>query len=65
MKKIVVFGAGLSATYLIKSLEDNAQACGWELTIIDRDVELAKSKCHLPNTVCIELDINDNEKVAA
>ena len=65
MKKIVVFGAGLSATYLIKYLEDNAQACGWELTIIDRDVELAKSKCHLPNTVCIELDINDNEKVAA
>ncbi|MGK0369422.1 MAG: saccharopine dehydrogenase (NAD+, L-glutamate forming), partial [Bacteroidia bacterium] len=65
MKKIVVFGAGLSATYLIKYLEGNAQACGWKLTIIDRDVELAKSKCSLPTTICIELDINDNEKVAA
>lgn len=65
MKKIVVFGAGLSATYLIKYLEDNAQDGGWKLTIIDRDIELAKSKCNLLNTVCIELDINDNEKVAS
>ncbi len=65
MKKIVIFGAGLSATYLINYLEDNAQAGGWELTIIDRDIELAMSKCHLPTTVCIELDIKDNAKVAA
>jgi len=65
MKKIVVFGAGLSATYLIQYLEENAQASGWKLTIVDRDIELAKSKCSFPNTVCIELDINDNEKVAA
>lgn len=65
MKKVVVFGAGLSATYLIKYLEDNASTGGWELTIIDRDLNLAKSKCKLPSTKCLQIDITDNENVVS
>jgi saccharopine dehydrogenase-like NADP-dependent oxidoreductase len=57
MKKIVVFGAGLSATYLIAYLEANAAEHNWNLTVIDQDLELAKSKCRKTETTCMQLDI--------
>lgn len=59
MKKIVVFGAGLSATYLISYLEENSVSYNWQLHIADRDISLAKSKCKAESTICVELDIND------
>lgn len=64
MKKVVVFGAGLSATYLISYLEDNASHYDWELYVADRDVALAKSKCKLATTHCVEINISDEERVA-
>ena len=64
MKKIVVFGAGLSATYLISYLEENAEAHSWDLQIADRDHSLAKSKCKSSSTKCIEIDINDTSAVS-
>jgi len=60
MKKIVVFGAGLSATYLISYLEKNAEAYAWDLQIADRDLALVKSKCRSSKTTCIEIDISDS-----
>lgn len=63
MKKIVVFGAGLSATYLISYLEDQATAHEWDLYIVDKDITLAKSKCKSASTTCISLDITDGTEV--
>jgi saccharopine dehydrogenase-like NADP-dependent oxidoreductase len=44
MKKILLFGAGKSATVLIDYLLQNAEQEQWELIIVDTDLELAKSK---------------------
>jgi saccharopine dehydrogenase-like NADP-dependent oxidoreductase len=65
MKKIVVFGAGLSATYLIDYLENNAVENSWDLTIADVNLELAQSKCSLSSTNCVQIDINKTEEVQA
>ena len=64
MKKIVVFGAGLSATYLISYLEENAEAHSWDLQIADRDLSLVKGKCKSSSTKCIEIDISDASAVS-
>jgi saccharopine dehydrogenase-like NADP-dependent oxidoreductase len=63
MKKIVVFGAGLSATYLISYLEENAAHHKWELFIADKDIALAKSKCNQAATKCVEIDISNGSAV--
>jgi len=44
MKKILLFGAGKSATVLIDYLLQNAQKENWQLTVVDADLQLAKSK---------------------
>ncbi len=44
MKRILVIGAGRSASSLIKYLLDNAQHEDWMVTVGDMDLELAKSK---------------------
>jgi saccharopine dehydrogenase-like NADP-dependent oxidoreductase len=44
MKKILLFGAGKSATVLIDYLLDNAEKENWQLTLVDADLQLAKSK---------------------
>ncbi len=44
MKKIVLLGAGLSATTLIKYLLKNAEANNWNVLIGDIDLALAKKK---------------------
>ncbi len=64
MKKIVVFGAGLSATYLISYLEENAAENNWRLYVADRDLALAIGKCKSENTQCIAIDSNDDEAVS-
>ena len=63
MKKIVVFGAGLSATYLISYLESNAEKFSWELVVADMNLELAKSKCKNNATTCVQIDIHNEDKV--
>ncbi len=42
--KIVVFGAGLSSTYLINYLEENALVYHWDITVVDLDIIQIKDK---------------------
>jgi saccharopine dehydrogenase-like NADP-dependent oxidoreductase len=44
MKKILLFGAGKSATVLIDYLLKNAEKENWHLTVVDADLQLAQSK---------------------
>jgi len=44
MSNILVLGAGLSASYLIKYLLDNASTYHWHITVVDSNIELAKQK---------------------
>ena len=60
MKKILVFGAGKSATVLIDYLLENAQTERWQLIVVDADLELAKSKIgDSPHGAAVSFDIND------
>jgi saccharopine dehydrogenase-like NADP-dependent oxidoreductase len=63
MKKILLFGAGKSATVLIDYLIGNAKKESWQLTVIDADLELAKSKLgNSPGGVALSFDIKNDEQ---
>lgn len=64
MKKILVIGAGKSATTLIDYLCDHAGSCGWEVTVTDirREDALNKTKGR-PGSHAEALDItNENHR---
>lgn len=65
MKKILVFGAGLSASYLIKYLLAQSKKENWQITVADQSLALALSKIkkHERGTA-IELNILDKAKRA-
>ena len=44
MKKVLLFGAGKSATVLIDYLLENAEKENWQLIVVDADLQLARSK---------------------
>ena len=44
MKKILILGAGLSASSMIRYLLSIAQENDWHLKIVDQDIELVKRK---------------------
>jgi saccharopine dehydrogenase-like NADP-dependent oxidoreductase len=44
MKKVLLFGAGKSATVLIDFFLSNARQCQWKLTVVDTNLQLAKDK---------------------
>ena len=44
MKKILVLGAGLSSSYLIKYLLQNASKEKWEVIVADTQLRLAQDK---------------------
>ena len=44
MKNILVIGAGLSASSMLRYFCKNSEKEGWHLKVVDRDGELAKSK---------------------
>jgi saccharopine dehydrogenase-like NADP-dependent oxidoreductase len=44
MKKVLLFGAGKSATVLIDYLLSNARQCQWKLTVVDANLQLVKDK---------------------
>ena len=44
MKNILILGAGLSASSLIRYLLDNSASNGWHLNIVDQDISLAQKK---------------------
>lgn len=60
MKHIVVFGAGKSATVLISYLLAHAAADDFRLTVVDANLELAKSKTgDSPHGNALSFDIQD------
>jgi len=62
MKKILLFGAGKSATLLIEYLLNNAQKENWMLTVADADIQLAASKVgNHPFGRVVSFDIHDDE----
>jgi len=63
MKKILLFGAGKSATVLIHYLLKNAVKEGWQLVVVDADLSLAESKIgDSPSGKAISFDILNEEK---
>lgn len=46
MKKILVLGAGLSSSYLIKYLLDHASTENWQITVADSNLAAAQLKIH-------------------
>lgn len=63
MRKILLFGAGKSATCLIDYLIKNATIEDWHVTIADADQQLIESKTGTHSaTTAVALDIHDNIK---
>ena len=64
MKKVLLFGAGKSATVLIDYLLENAEKENWQLTVVDADLHLARSKIgNSPYGIPLSFDIkNDMER---
>lgn len=61
MKNILLFGAGKSATVLIDYLLKNAEKENIELTVVDANINLAKSKtAGHPNARAFSFDIADS-----
>jgi len=58
MKHILILGAGMSSGALIRYLEREASACGWRISIGDRDVLQARQKT-APATRVFELKVDD------
>lgn len=62
MKRILLFGAGKSATCLIDYLIEQAPKYKWHLTIVDTDPFLAHAKAGAsPNTSVASFDIHDKK----
>jgi saccharopine dehydrogenase-like NADP-dependent oxidoreductase len=60
MKRILLFGAGKSATVLIDYLVKNADKENWQLTVVDADLQLAQGKIgESTKATAISFDIND------
>lgn len=62
MKKILLFGAGKSATFLIDYLTRKAPVHYWQITIVDADPVLARSKAgDSKETTVVPFNIEDQE----
>lgn len=60
MQKILLFGAGKSATVLIDYLLDTAQEENWEVTIVDADLKTVQSKIgNSLHAQAVSFDITD------
>ena len=44
MKKVLILGAGLSASSLIKYMLDHSDECGWTIKLGDISLELCEQK---------------------
>lgn len=63
MKKILIIGAGKSSTILIEYLLKQSEQYQWQITVVDNNIEQAKSKIkNHPNASAQELDIYDIKK---
>lgn len=62
MDRILIFGAGKSATILIEYLGKTCAASGWQLTVFDNDLSLLRSKTRdYRNVKIVQGDIADAE----
>ncbi|PKP23070.1 MAG: saccharopine dehydrogenase [Bacteroidetes bacterium HGW-Bacteroidetes-21] len=60
MKKILILGAGLSASTMIKYLLDKSQSNNWTITLADADVETANRKVNgNPAGKVVKFDIHN------
>ncbi len=66
MKNILVFGAGLSSSYLFKYLKEHAAKEKWQISICDANLELAKTKAeHAKHCKVVQCDVlNEPERNA-
>ena len=63
MQHILVLGAGLSSSYLIKYLLANAKKENWHITVADQSLALAESKINKhPLAKAIALDVSNKEQ---
>lgn len=63
MRKILLFGAGKSATVLIDYLLRHALSENWTLTVVDADLSLAEHKIgNALSGIALSFDIADQEK---
>lgn len=66
MQKILVLGAGLSSSYLIKYLLENASKYQWSISVADANLTQAKAKINShPNGTALELDASNATQRAA
>jgi saccharopine dehydrogenase-like NADP-dependent oxidoreductase len=66
MRRILILGAGRSAPYLIQRLLTASVDRGWQVTVADRDLELARSRiAGHPNGRAIALDASDEQQMAS
>jgi saccharopine dehydrogenase (NADP+, L-glutamate forming) len=64
MKNILVIGAGLSSSYLIKYLLEQATTYNWQITLVDSNIEAAQSKiANHPKAKALALNANNNVEV--
>ena len=65
MRRILILGAGRSAPYLIQRLLESAAVHDWQVTVADRDLELAQERVgDHPNGRAIALDASDEQQMA-
>lgn len=66
MKKILILGAGLSATSLIDYLIAKSEFFDWQIKLGDIDIKLAERKIgQHKNAKAFQFDINETDKIAS
>jgi saccharopine dehydrogenase-like NADP-dependent oxidoreductase len=61
MKRILVLGAGLSSSSLIRYLLSHSEKENWQIRVVDRSVEVVKGKLNNhPNGIALEFDATDS-----
>ncbi|TFG39530.1 MAG: saccharopine dehydrogenase, partial [Candidatus Aminicenantes bacterium] len=66
MRRILILGAGRSAPFLIQRLLEHAAVHDWQVTVADRDLELAEKRiAGHPNGRAIALDASDEQQMAS
>lgn len=64
MKNILVFGAGLSSSYLFKYLKQHAEKEKWQISICDANIELAKAKAaNSKHCKAIQCDVHNGDQL--
>jgi saccharopine dehydrogenase (NADP+, L-glutamate forming) len=64
MKRILILGAGLSATSLIDYLISKSEIFDWKIVIGDMDIALAEKKTNNhPNAKAVRFDTNEIDKI--